>query len=74
MSSIHIATTAAARRQFDRAMSTLGHNPTAARVHFEEATDIDPSMAGRVARPYLDGRRLTDHAAAAVRLRFPATA
>ena len=53
MSSIRTAATAAARGQFDRAMTIIGHNPAAARAHFEEATGIDQSMAdawlGRIA-------------------------
>lgn len=45
--------TAAARRQFDQAMVMVDADPSASRYHFQEATDIDPSMAdawlGRIA-------------------------
>ncbi|KLO28616.1 type VII secretion AAA-ATPase EccA [Mycobacterium haemophilum] len=46
-------TTAAARKRFDQAMALLDSDSAAARVQFQEATQIDPSMAdawlGRIA-------------------------
>lgn len=50
---VNSTATAAARRQFDRAMAVMDDDSDASRRYFQEATDIDPSMAdawlGRVA-------------------------
>jgi type VII secretion ATPase EccA len=47
------STTAAARKQFDQAMTSFDNDVSAARARFREATEIDPSMAdawlGRIA-------------------------